>query len=178
MRAETDRKGKATPPARTETMVTGQPSKIKRNFNPLRPRGRRLGLESAFRNSPLFQPTPPTRTETRVPVWSLVRPGISTHSAREDGDTIAFILKYKASNISTHSAREDGDTEDVDFTMEIREFQPTPPARTETVSVLSANTAQAFQPTPPARTETLCTIPISLFRSISTHSAREDGDPI
>lgn len=66
VRAETDQKGKATPPARTETMVTGQPSKIKRNFNPLRPRGRRLGLESAFRNSPLFQPTPPTRTETAI----------------------------------------------------------------------------------------------------------------
>ena len=33
---------------------------------------------------------------------------ISTHSAREDGDTIGPIYSYII-NISTHSAREDGD---------------------------------------------------------------------
>ena len=34
--------------------------------------------------------------------------------------------------ISTHSAREDGDTAYVRASMEISPFQPTPPARTET----------------------------------------------
>ena len=78
-------------------------------------------------------------------------------------------------------------------------FQPTPPARTETVFTPCSLTRSSFQPTPPARTETLNG---PMFREspfyfnplrprgrrrmrgsrddrpgkISTHSAREDGD--
>ena len=109
VRAETDRKGKATPPARTETMVTGQPSKIKRNFNPLRPRGRRRTPSSLAVALKQFQPTPPARTETRFGIRIQEQPFISTHSAREDGD-FTFI------SVKGHSGV----------------FQPTPPARTET----------------------------------------------
>ena len=99
VRAETDQKGKATPPARTETMVTGQPSKIKRNFNPLRPRGRRRTPSSLAVALKQFQPTPPARTETRFGIRIQEQPFISTHSAHEDGDSNTT---QKTNNSSSH----------------------------------------------------------------------------
>ena len=59
---------------------------IEANFNPLRPRGRRL--------APLLV--------------ILGCHNISTHSAREDGDINDICREFDVS-ISTHSAREDGD---------------------------------------------------------------------
>ena len=56
--------------------------------------------------------------------------------------------------ISTHSAREDGDN----------------------TSEYIIPYSDVFQPTPPARTETVCTRTPQHFPDISTHSAREDGD--
>ena len=100
---------------------------------------------------------------------------ISTHSAREDGDAISSnnILFF---TISTHSAREDGDfTRRVAIEMS-QVFQPTPPARTETMSLQVFETVFVFQPTPPARTETMRQVFAGLVIYISTHSAREDGD--
>ena len=56
----------------------------------------------------LFQPTPPTRTETifHWPLYEWCK--ISTHSAHEDGDVD---ISYGRGGyvISTHSAHEDGD---------------------------------------------------------------------
>ena len=52
--------------------------------------------------------TPPARTETNRRNYFVMYISISTHSAREDGDTIGPIYSYII-NISTHSAREDGD---------------------------------------------------------------------
>ena len=55
-----------------------------------------------------FQPTPPARTETFHYDFCASRLIISTHSAREDGDSKS--CRSEASLlISTHSAREDGD---------------------------------------------------------------------
>ena len=99
VRAETDQKGKATPPARTETMVTGQPSKIKRNFNPLRPRGRRRTPSSLAVALKQFQPTPPARTETISSNGAAGLIPISTHSAHEDGDSNTT---QKTNNSSSH----------------------------------------------------------------------------
>ncbi len=176
VRAETDRKGKATPPARTETMVTGQPSKIKRNFNPLRPRGRRRTPSSLAVALKQFQPTPPARTETRFGIRIQEQPFISTHSAHEDGD--CMLILSCAQGVG---------------------FQPTPPARTETSrsfapctvgshfnplrprgrrppGVVQADVDQIFQPTPPTRTETAQEGYSIDEQKISTHSAHEDGD--
>ena len=57
------------------------------HFNPLRPRGRRQ--RTFYINSIhfLFQPTPPARTETILPFQNCLGREISTHSAREDGDS-------------------------------------------------------------------------------------------
>ena len=79
-------------------------------FNPLRPRGRRQFILTLSYDSLLFQPTPPARTETltgqpRHPQ----RRKISTHSAREDGDAEGY-KRIHILSISTHSAREDGDS--------------------------------------------------------------------
>ena len=66
VRAETDRKGKATPPARTETPCKAGLQSRCENFNPLRPRGRRQSIALIVRKIALFQPTPPARTETAI----------------------------------------------------------------------------------------------------------------
>ena len=58
--------------------------------------------------------------------------------------------------ISTHSAREDGDVDLSSLESFFGQFQPTPPARTETSAM--AYFLYSFL--------------------ISTHSAREDGDPV
>ena len=56
-----------------------------------------------------FQPTPPARTETQSVEVLNRHDKISTHSAREDGDTLhGYETVWK--QISTHSAREDGDS--------------------------------------------------------------------
>ena len=64
VRTETDQKGKATPPARTETVYLTTRSLLIR-----------------------FQPTPPARTETQKQSYRSGGKDISTHSAREDGDS-------------------------------------------------------------------------------------------
>ena len=65
VRAGTDRKGKATPPARTETDWAQT-------------------YTAALHG---FQPTPPARTETYYGYTISPNQMISTHSAREDGDS-------------------------------------------------------------------------------------------
>ena len=164
-----------------------------KNFNPLRPRGRRLFFIGYFTTSITFQPTPPTRTETKPTFWKGDIPKISTHSAHEDGDrrltlSVLVLVKFQPTPL-WHGTCMTGE----------KKFQPTPPTRTETLALLrlrrlsqisthSAHedgdlTAQTislwtatFQPTPPTRTETLPRIQGSRHQPISTHSAHEDGD--
>ena len=134
VRAETDRKGKATPPARTETPVWRTSTKSLFYFNPLRPRGRRHLL-----SGPIC---------VQIQDFNPLRPRGRRLCAVDDWCGIA--------GISTHSARKDGDM-----------------AQPGTLRAL-----WIFQPTPPARTETLQGILHRLITEISTHSARKDGDHI
>ena len=79
------------------------------NFNPLRPRGRRLLIFHMAVAVLSFQPTPPTRTETRgakIPLY----PFRYFNPLRPRG-------RRPAAMPTTHS---------------IPRFQPTPPTRTET----------------------------------------------
>ena len=110
VRAETDRKGKSTPPARTETAMCEPVDWIYSDFNPLRPRGRRLRSGDNKCLIIIFQPTPPTRTETAMSLVGLRGAVISTHSAHEDGDYFQTLNTFPMSRISTHSAHEDGDS--------------------------------------------------------------------
>ena len=132
VRAETDRKGKATPPARTETAMCEPVDWIYSDFNPLRPRGRRL-------------------------------------CAVDDWCGIA--------GISTHSARKDGDERILSFTDTAVIFQPTPPARTETMSLPKPFSQQNyFNPLRPQGRRHTITVIRHRSTAISTHSARKDGD--
>ena len=131
VRAETDRKGKSTPPARTETptyqqqmshhnisthsahedgdgYVAGGPERSC-HFNPLRPRGRRL-----------------LQTLNTFPMSR-----ISTHSAHEDGDSSRFKSRPNSSY-----------------------FNPLRPRGRRPSSCLHSRGNKTFQPTPPTRTET------------------------
>ena len=110
-------------------------------------------MRTSYATELIFQPTPPARTETHKIPYPIMYDWISTHSAREDGDTNDVVVDStetdfnplrprgrrllttfnytKSIDISTHSAREDGD---------------------------------------------FIAIPIQFTVVISTHSAREDGD--
>ena len=96
-----------TPPARTETAILNWYAPL-RIFQPTPPA--RTETETERRRGPLsqFQPTPPARTETDASQAYKDRVPISTHSAREDGDS-PFKNVVAFTTISTHSAREDGD---------------------------------------------------------------------
>ena len=133
VRAETDRKGKATPPARTETAMCEPVDWIYSDFNPLRPRGRRL----------------------RSGAHPLNRYFISTHSAREDGDCVPLTIGVA-----------------------LQEFQPTPPARTETKGFFLLQIPLSyFNPLRPQGRRLSVGVKDTLDTYISTHSARKDGDP-
>ena len=157
-----------TPPARTETIFAVNVRHFVTNFNPLRPRGRRQDCYTCMYDT--F--------------------GISTHSAREDGDDVSPFEFWSSYNfnplrprgrrpdsdtpstvmlvISTHSAREDGDVIAEKTITSRTIFQPTPPARTETASMASIASSMTFQPTPPARTETLFKgIDVSYFQDFN-----------
>ena len=154
VRAETDRKGKATPPARTETI-------------------RSASMVPAV----IFQPTPPARTETSnvsimdksmlISTHSAREDGddiepdnissgteISTHSAREDGDG-TVLIGYHPTYISTHSAREDGDFNDMLNGRRLINFNPLRPRGRRPLRGFYKPSLAGFQPTPPARTETV-----------------------
>ena len=110
VRAETDQKGKATPPARTETWCGALTPLAGINFNPLRPRGRRRYLLRVRLHVRHFNPLRPRgRRPTGIPPKSIFL-NISTHSAREDGDVQQRPISQTTTVISTHSAREDGDS--------------------------------------------------------------------
>ncbi len=245
VRAETDRKGKATPPARTETAMCEPVDWIYSDFNPLRPRGRRhllsgpicvqiqdfnplrprgrrlcavddwcgiagISTHSARKDGDerilsftdtavIFQPTPPARTETmslpkpfsQQNYFNPLRPqgrrpcflGLSSSPSnfnplRPQGRRLGYsIVPNSMIEISTHSARKDGDTPLLLYGTEAQQFQPTPPARTETcfsdalitAVPISTHSARKDGDLQPGR-------PLSLVQNISTHSARKDGD--
>ena len=108
VRAETDRKGKATPPARTET-CSRKPNKVQSVISTHSAR-----KDGDYNWRPWFG-------------WC----DISTHSAREDGDKNR-VYRFFFLEISTHSARKDGDTVSAGNGNMLWIFQPTPPTRTET----------------------------------------------
>ena len=142
-----------TPPARTETLLLSLSKGIREYFNPLRPRGRRRcsgrNKETSYIN---FNPLRP-RGRRPYRCLQISNNEISTHSAREDGDC-QFCDSHNQRTISTHSAREDGDLFRLHALYIFYNFQPTPPARTETQD----DKLKAY------------------IDGISTHSAREDGD--
>ena len=124
-----------------------------------------------------FQPTPPARTETLSDLFSATPLLISTHSAREDGDNAGYSLFGKPI-ISTHSAREDGDGYLKKKESWLIYFNPLRPRGRRPVQACIELFEREFQPTPPARTETEIDFLLVLLYDISTHSAREDGDRI
>ena len=104
----------------------------------------------------IFQPTLPAREETlitilrsknrpisthspregrdNVPLFtSFVALTISTHSPREGRDLTAYTVRLPGYAISTHSPREGRDAIQIDGYMILTLFQPTLPAREETV---------------------------------------------
>ena len=143
-----------TPPARTETALT-----------------------YPFMDGAIFQPTPPARTETQASLIRMISSGISTHSAREDGDgrypiIIQFIRYFNPlrprgrrqwqgyrgrsfNKISTHSAREDGDLLALLWSDTLFYFNPLRPRGRRLLCRSQIPIGFRFQPTPPARTETV-----------------------
>ena len=99
VRTETDQKGKATPPARTETVYLTTRSLLIR-FQPTPPARTETLLNSGMPIEQVFQPTPPARTETETLSEKLreVRAFQPTPPAR----TETAILHKKTNNSSSH----------------------------------------------------------------------------
>ena len=146
------------------------------DFNPLRPRGRRPGCQQPTAEPAGFQPTPPARTETRWADTRYPTPGFQpTPPARTE--TAYVIAAVRAVQISTHSAREDGDDVTAGLVTLDLDFNPLRPRGRRQPTLLRPSAPYRFQPTPPARTETAYSGNVPEVEKISTHSAREDGDP-
>ncbi len=131
VRTETDQKGKATPPARTETVYLTTRSLLIR-FQPTPPARTETLLNRGMPIEQVFQPTPPARTETETLSEKLreVRAFQPTPPARTETQKQSY--RSGGKDISTHSAREDGDAVIMSLGTSPNPFQPTPPARTET----------------------------------------------
>ena len=109
VRTETDQKGKATPPARTETVYLTTRSLLIR-FQPTPPARTETLLNRGMPIEQVFQPTPPARTETETLSEKLreVRAFQPTPPARTETQKQSY--RSGGKDISTHSAREDGDS--------------------------------------------------------------------
>ena len=121
-------------------------------FNPLRPRGRRRAFDSRASTDKNFNPLRPRGRRL----------------------CIIAVIQFRFIFQPTPPARTE--TINGSAASPSAAFQPTPPARTETMYPHIGGTIVKFQPTPPARTETCPFYYLTLDLTISTHSAREDGD--
>ena len=142
-----------TPPARTETTIHKISPNGIRNFNPLRPRGRRR---------------PPGNKNA-------VKTGISTHSAREDGDCMNCpncTWKIYFNPLRPRGRRHLMLSGPPHFL----QFQPTPPARTETISIQRWNNLLIISTHSAREDGDYSKVHLYAQKMISTHSAREDGD--
>ena len=123
-------------------------------FNPLRPRGRRQNTNGdSTKTKADFNPLRPRGRRRRARLEENCRLIISTHSAREDGDSQIVADRCAPADFNPLRPRGRRRLQQCDFIIAIQ-FQPTPPARTET-------NREGEKPKP---------------FTISTHSAREDGD--
>ena len=143
-----------TPPARTET------------------------LSDLFSATPLLISTHSAREDGDNAGYSLFgKPIISTHSAREDGD--GYLKKKESWLIYFNPLRPRGRRRCCVRPPVLRiYFNPLRPRGRRPVQSCIELFEREFQPTPPARTETEIDFLLVLLYDISTHSAREDGDRI
>ena len=122
------------------------------NFNPRPPRGGRRKPTIWFRDSSIFQSTPPARGATCLAMERRDCKAISIHAPREGGD-----LTIKRHSINAV-------------------FQSTPHARGATLPKRSCSSLTVFQSTPPARGATLLLRRCRGILAISIHAPREGGD--
>ena len=150
---------------------------LARNFNPLRPCGRRQSRYLRFVIQITFQSTPPVWAETYRATASRLS---SSHfnPLRPCGRRLVAIIHYTSlPKISIHSARVGGDRRDRCQDQSIGTFQSTPPVWAETPlfgasSILERN----FNPLRPCGRRLVPVFCRSETSGISIHSARVGGD--
>ncbi len=123
-------------------------------FNPLPPHGGRQTKAWASLDEATFQSTPSAWRETLFQPFHVLRPVISIHSLRMEGDLVRTGRRYHRQEISIHSLRMEGDLMPVEPGSNRDIFQSTPSAWRETMPV--QNYPQDFV--------------------ISIHSLRMEGD--
>ena len=147
-----------------------------RDFYPRPPRGGRPGSLSEPHRPVLFLSTPSARRATPGAVQGRdLRPDISIHALREEGDGDRFLLRHIA-GISIHALREEGD----------KRQWPRPTARTISIHALREEGDMApirglgasiyFYPRPPRGGRRQQPYKISCPQGISIHALREEGD--
>ncbi len=173
---------------------------VRYNFYPRPPRGGRPGSLSEPHRPVLFLSTPSARRATPGAVQGRdLRPDISIHALREEGDGDRFLLRHIA-GISIHALREEGDKrqwprptartisihalrEEGDGSSPIkfharRGFLSTPSARRATKLPPRKRSSQKnFYPRPPRGGRQSGHPALDAGVRISIHALREEGDP-
>ena len=144
-------------------------------FNPLRPRGRRLRKTPDQFTYGNFNPLRPRGRRPPSIKSAQTEYVISTHSAREDGDWKYHIMRLDRSDFNPLRPRGRRPKPKV-RTLVLRNFNPLRPRGRRHLMLSGPPHFLQFQPTPPARTETISIQRWNNLLIISTHSAREDGD--
>ena len=120
-----------------------------------------------------FLSTPSARRATGAVQGRDLRPDISIHALREEGDERKFTLSF-SSEISIHALREEGDIAQAAFNGTLKLFLSTPSARRATGGGQFYATTDQFLSTPSARRATAGDVPGGevLDQFLSTPSAR------
>ena len=105
-----------------------------------------------------------------------LRPDISIHALREEGDIADFWHPVFPCEISIHALREEGDKRVKNVRSHIRNFYPRPPRGGRPISIFGSAMDDIFLSTPSARRETEAAKAAAPVEDISIHALREEGD--
>ena len=105
-----------------------------------------------------------------------LRPDISIHALREEGDIADFWHPVFPCEISIHALREEGDKRVKNVRSHIRNFYPRPPRGGRPISIFGSAMDDIFLSTPSARRATEAAKAAAPVEDISIHALREEGD--
>ena len=105
-----------------------------------------------------------------------LRPDISIHALREEGDIADFWHPVFPCEISIHALREEGDKRVKNVRSHIRNFYPRPPRGGRPISIFGSAMDDIFLSTHSARRATAAAKAAAPVEDISIHALREEGD--
>ena len=166
----------STPSARRATSSGAMRGGIRLYFYPRPPRGGRHYRLVKLAKFDEFLSTPSARRATTVKWFIRCSTPISIHALREEGD-LCPRPRIVFAHISIHALREEGDANDIEMEQIRRNFYPRPPRGGRLLRMLlNSALISLFLSTPSARRATRLHTMMIIYRTISIHALREEGD--